>query len=184
MKNFKTISFMACLLLGMFVTAGCGNDDDDPMSGAKTSSDIEWAQHQYQVKCSGESWGEIKWDGLYASIYEQWTFNKGKKDGPHIFFSHYRWFPANYGPTYWTEKLDNGDWYYENRYSSHDYETKTLDGDKVEMTFEMQGRTWKGIMTDGNITLTTPDGAASVTLTRLPAKAYDGSYDDVLKEIL
>jgi hypothetical protein len=55
---------------------------------------------------------------------------------------------------------------------------------RTEITFDMQGRTWHGVITDGDIVLSTPNGEASMTLKLLPAKAYDGSYDEILKEIL
>ena len=179
----KFWGLIAGLLFGSLFLAGCGDDEDDPLSGGLKPKDIVWAQHQYQVSTSGESWGESKWNEYFASIYNKWEFSKGGKGEkvPLIFFSHYRWFPENYGPTYWTEKMDGGDWYYEWRYSSHSFDTKTIDGGKVEMTFDMQGRTWTGILSDGDIMLKTPDGKASVTLTRLPDMPYNGSYDDILK---
>ena len=183
MKNLKLFCLLSGLLFSALVMNGCGDDDEDPLGGAKTPSDIQWAQHTYQIHCSGESFGEAKWEGLYASIYEKWTFKGSNKDH-RIFFSHYRWFPADYGPTFWTSKLDNGDWYYEGRYDSHEYTTKIVDNNRTEITFDMQGRTWHGIITDGDIELSTPNGEASMTLKRLPAKAYDGSYDEILKDIL
>ena len=183
MKNLKLFCLLSGLLFSALVMNGCGDDDEDPLGGAKTPSEIQWAQHTYQIHCSGESFGEAKWEGLYASIYEKWTFKGSNKDH-RIFFSHYRWFPADYGPTFWTSKLDNGDWYYEGRYDSHEYTTKIVDNNRTEITFDMQGRTWHGIITDGDIVLSTPNGEASMTLKLLPAKAYDGSYDEILKEIL
>jgi hypothetical protein len=48
----------------------------------------------------------------------------------------------------------------------------------------MQGRTWHGVITNGDIILSTPNGEASVTLKRLTVEPYDGSYDETLKDIL
>jgi len=184
MKGIKVLSLLTGLFLGSLILVACGDDDDDPLGNPKSPADIEWTQHQYQIKTSGNTWTESKWDGYYASFIQKWNY-KGDKDqkGPRFFLSHYRWFPANYGPTYWTEKLDNGDWYYSGRYSSHTYELKTLADGKEEVTFDMQGQTWKGIMTDSTIFLSTVNGS-EITLTPLPAKAYDGSYDEILKMIL
>ena len=109
MKHLKLFGLLSGLLFSALVMSSCGDDEEDPLGGARKPSDIQWAQHSYQIHCSGESWTEIKWEGYYASIYDKWTFNKGSKKDHRIFFSHYRWFPADYGPTYWTEKLDNGD---------------------------------------------------------------------------
>lgn len=187
MKTLKFYSLLTTFLFGALLITSCGDDDeDDPMKGAKSPDAIEWAQHQYQVTTAGITWGEGKWNDLYASIYQKWEFSKGnKKDKtPLIFFSHYRWFPKNYGPTYWTEKLENGNWYFDGRYDSHSIETKTLENGNVEMTFSMQGRTWKGILTDGNIVLTSTDGEATITLNLLPITPYDGSYNDILEQIL
>lgn len=184
MKHLKLFGLLSGLLFSALVMSSCGDDEEDPLGGARKPSDIQWAQHSYQIHCSGESWTEIKWEGYYASIYDKWTFNKGSKKDHRIFFSHYRWFPADYGPTYWTEKLDNGDWYYEGRYSSHEYESKTLGNDSTLITFEMQGRTWHGVITNGDIILSTPNGEATVTLKRLTVEPYDGTYDETLKDIL
>lgn len=184
MNNLKLFSLLLGLLFSVLVMSSCGDDEENPLGGIKNPSDIQWAQHDYQVKCSGESWNESKWEGYYASIYEQWTFNKGSKKDHRIFFSHYRWFPADYGPTFWTEKLDNGDWYYEGRYSSHEYSVKTLENGNKEITFDMQGRTWHGVITNGDIILSTPNNEAFVTLKRLSVEPYDRSYDEILKNIL
>ena len=184
MKYLKFFGLLFGLLFSALATSSCGNDEEELLGGAKSPSDITWAQHEYQISCSGESWGEAKWNGYYASIYETWTFSKGSKKDHTIFFSHYRWFPADYGPTFWTGQLDNGDWYYEGRYDSHEYTEKTLENSKKEITFDMQGRTWQGIITNGNIVLSTPNGEASMTLKRLSEKTYDGSYDEILKKIL
>ena len=185
MKVLKIFGLMATILFGAVVWTSCGDDDDDPLGNPKSPADIEWAQHEYQIKTSGNTWSESKWDGYYASFFKKWNFrgDKDQKDGPRFFLSHYRWYPAKYGPTYWTKKLDNGDWYYAGRYSSHSYELETLSDGRQKVTFDMQGQTWSGILTDSTVFLTTVNGS-EITLTPLPAKAYDGSYDEILKTIL
>lgn len=183
MNGLKIFNLCAGLLLGMFVLTACG-DDDDPLGDPQSPSDIEWTQHEYQVTTDGASMGEIKWNGYYASIFETWNYRGDKASkGSRFFMSHYRWFPEKYGPTWWTEKLDNGDWYYDGRYDSHTYETTVSEGETV-IRFDMQGRTWEGILTEGDIELTTTDGSASLLLKRLPVLPYDGSYEDILKKIL
>ena len=183
MKKFQFFYLLASCLFGALVLTACSKDDD-PLNGAKSAADIEWEQHEYQVFTSGISMSEIKWNGFYASIFEVWPSQyKSQKEGARFFLSHYRWFPAQYGPTFWTEKLDNGDWYYEGRYGSHQFELNTLKNGEVEMTVEWQGQTWKGVLTDGDVELTTEAGSI-VTLKRVPPKAYDGSYDDILETIL
>lgn len=182
MNGLKIFNLCASLLLGMFVLTACG--DDDPLGDPQSPSDIEWTQHEYQVTVSGAPMGEIKWNGYYASIFETWNYRGDKAyKGPRIVMSHYRWFPEKFGPTWWTEKLDNGDWYYDGRYDSHAYETTVSDG-KTVMRFDMQGRTWEGILTEGDIELKSTDGTATIGLKRLPVLPYDGSYDDILKKIL
>lgn len=182
MNCSKFFSLLAGLFLAMFVMTGCG--DDDPLGDPQSPSDIEWTQHEYQVTTSGASMGEIKWNGYYASIFETWSYRGDQSSkGPRIVMSHYRWFPEKFGPTWWTEKLDNGDWYYDGRYDSHTYET-TLSEGKTVIQFDMQGRTWKGILADGDIELKSTDGTATIGLKRLPVLPYDGSYDDILKKIL
>lgn len=149
---------------------------------------LRMEQHQFQIETqimAGVYW---YWNNAYASFVEDWSQYKSKKKEAELVFSNRRWFPADYGPRFWSEyDLDNKVYPGTAPIARYDFDghpyVKTDLGDgsyRIEVGF--LGYEWSGILRPGEDCILTAEDSEEFRLRLLPVNAaYDHSLDDLLK---
>ena len=172
--------------LALMVISAC---EKDPTLNDKfwEEAPLEMEQHQFQIETeilAGLYW---HWNNAYASFVEDWTPYNGEKKEPELVFSNRRWFPADYGPRFWSDfDLDNkmvpgtpAVSYYD--CDSHPYEKTDLGDGSYRIDVGFLGYEWSGILRPGEDCILRAGDYDEFRLRLLPADAvYDHSLDDLL----
>jgi len=149
---------------------------------------LEMEQHQFQIETrilAGIYW---YWNNAYATFVEDWSIYNSKKTEPELVFSNRRWFPANYGPRFWSDfDLDNkmapgapATAYYD--CDSHPYVKTDLGDGSYRIEVGFLGYEWSGIFRPGEDCILKAGDDDEFCLRLLPADAvYDHSLDDLLQ---
>ncbi len=184
------------MLLLAIVPCGCEQLLSDQNNNIRNLEvkDIEWVQHQYTIVIPGTAFnnampeGLKHWNGYYTSFIETWPESfKGKKE-PSCVCSHRRWYPGDYGYMFWDDfgkdtVRPEGSWY-EYGKDSHPFTKEVLSSGKTQVTFDMYGRTWTGILEDNPILLSSDHDDFTMEFHKLLETPYDGSLDELLQEII
>ncbi len=165
----------------------------DMMSDARLDNDfwedapLQMEQHQFRIETeilAGLYW---HWNNAYASFVEDWTKYNNEKKAPELVFSNRRWYPAEYGPRFWSDfDLDNKQYpgmapvsYYD--CDSHPYIKTDLGDGSYKIEVDFLGYRWSGILRPGEDCILKADYSDEFRLRLLPADAvYDHSLDDLL----
>ncbi len=173
-------------LAAMFLSA-C--QQDNGVNGAFwEEAPLRMEQHQFRIETeilAGLYW---HWNNAYATFVEDWSKYNSKKTEPELVFSNRRWFPADYGPRFWSDfDLDNKDYpgtpavsYYD--FDGHPYVKTDLGDGSYRIEVDFLGYEWSGILRPGEDCILTADDYDEFRLRLLPVNAaYDHSLDDLLK---
>lgn len=174
MKKFLILSFLLLTLTGCD-WFGMSNGVKEKLPDNYTMS-----MHQYQVKVVEDHllpYGMLQWHGYFASFYDAYTDPvTGTKTPPLLAFSHFMWYPREYGPDFWN---DCGVDYIDN----YTFDTFVYSEENGIITvYNLYGRDWHGNAGDTDITLTSDLG--TIELNRLKEIAYDGSLDNLINSLV
>ena len=148
---------------------------------------LQMEQHQFQIETemfAGIYW---HWNNAYASFVEDWAKYKSEKKEPELVFSNRRWFPADYGPRFWSDfDLDDKVYpgtppvsYYD--CDSHPYVKTDLGDGSYRIEVDFLGYEWSGILRPVEDCILVANDYDEFRLRLLPADAvYDHSLDDLL----